>query len=120
MSNKYENDECPSFTDMMNVHHLWIWWMSIIHDVCTSCIMDASKIWWMSIIFEVLFINDVSPSHTYVCERPSWWNQCNLLVGGINGKDMVDFVVIMELMEPEVRESMESMELIKIMELVKG
>ena len=33
---------------------------------------------------------------------------------------MVDFVVIMELMEPEVRESMESMELIKIMELVKG
>ena len=33
---------------------------------------------------------------------------------------MVDFVVIMELMEPEVRESMESMELIIIMELVRG
>ena len=57
--------------------------------------------------------------HIHICERPSWWNQCNLLVGGINGKDLVDFVVIMELMEPEVRESMESMELIEIMELVK-
>ena len=33
---------------------------------------------------------------------------------------MVDFVVMMELMESEVRECMESKELIKIMELVKG
>ena len=120
MSNKYENDECPSFINMMNVHHLWIWWMSIIQDVCTSCIMDGTHIWWMSIIFEVLFINDVSPSHVciHICERPSWWNQWNFLIGGINGKYMVDFAVIMELMESEDR-WMDSLELLRIMELVK-
>ena len=56
----------------------------------------------------------------YICERPSWWNQWNLLVGRTNGKDMVDFEVMMELMESEVRECMESMELNNIMELVKG
>ena len=45
----------------------------------------------------------------------------NLLIASeINGKDVVDFVVMMELMETEVRECMESKELIKIMELAKG
>ena len=33
---------------------------------------------------------------------------------------MVDFIVMMELMESEIKELMKSMELIKIMELVKG
>ena len=41
------------------------------------------------------------------------------LVGGINVKDMMDYVVMVELMKSEVREYMESMELIEIMELVK-
>ena len=41
------------------------------------------------------------------------------LVGGINVKDMMDYVVMVELMKSEVREYMESMELIKLMELVK-
>ena len=38
------------------------------------------------------------------CERPSWWNQWNVLVGGINQNNMVTFKVHMELMESEVRE----------------
>ena len=38
---------------------------------------------------------------------------------GINVKDMMDYVVMVELMKSEVREYMESMELIKLMELVK-
>ena len=50
----------------------------------------------------------------HICERTSLWNQRNLLVGGINVKDMMDYVVMVE-----VREYMESMELIKLMELVK-
>ena len=41
------------------------------------------------------------------------------LVGGINVKDMMDYVVMVELMKSEVREYMESMELIKLMKLVK-
>ena len=41
------------------------------------------------------------------------------LVGGINVKDMMDYVVMVELMESEVREYMESMELSLLMELVK-
>ena len=55
----------------------------------------------------------------HIFERTSWWNQRNLLVGGINVKDMMDYVVMVELIESEVREYMESMELIKLMELVK-
>ena len=45
--------------------------------------------------------------HIHICERPSWWNQWNLLVGGINWKDMVNFEVHMELMELKVRECRE-------------
>ena len=61
----------------------------------------------MSIIYEwdkcpsyLMYYGHKCPS----CERPSWWNQWNVLVGGKNQNNMVTFKVHMELMESEVRE----------------
>ena len=33
MSNKHEYDGCPSFMNMMNVHHLWMRWISFMYNV---------------------------------------------------------------------------------------
>ena len=44
-----EYDGCPSFINMMNVHHLWMRWMSIIYDVCMYWILDASHICMMDV-----------------------------------------------------------------------
>ena len=108
MSNKFESDECPSFTDIMNFHHLRC--MHVVYYGCQSNMMDVHHIWGITVI------NVVCPSYiwAYFMMEPK-----ESLVGGINVKDMMDYVVMVELMKSEVREYMESMELIKLMELVK-
>ena len=45
-------DRCPINMNMMDVHHLWIWWMSIIYewDEYPSCMMNARIEFNMSVI----------------------------------------------------------------------
>ena len=95
ISNEYHR--CPMNTKMMNVHHLPIWWMSIIYENgecpsfkmyarrvlgCQSYMMDVHRIWCIT----------VTNVH-HICDRPLWWNQWNLLVGWMNWKYMVNFEV---------------------------
>ena len=91
MSIIYKYDECPSFMNEMNVHHIWR--MHVLNSGCQSYMYDGCPSYLM-------YYSHKCPS----CERPSWWNQWNVLVGGINQNDMVTFKVHMELMESEVRE----------------
>ena len=91
MSIIYKYDECPSFMNEMGVHHIWR--MHVLNSGCQSYVYDGCPSYLM-------YYSHKCPS----CERPSWWNQWNVLVGGINQNDMVTFKVHMELMESEVRE----------------
>ena len=64
--------------NMMDVHHVWRM------DASHICMMDVHHIWCFTVI-----------NFHHICERPSWWKQWNLLVGGMNWKDMVNFEVHM-------------------------
>ena len=72
ISNEYHR--CPMNTKMMNVHHLPIWWMSIIYENgecpsfkmyarrvlgCQSYMMDVHHIWGITVI------NVVCPSYIW-------------------------------------------------------
>ena len=52
ISNEYH--VCPINMTMMNVHHLQIWWMSIIYEYgeCPSFKMYARRVLWMPVIYD--------------------------------------------------------------------
>ena len=117
MSIKYEYDGCPSFENTMNVHHLWMRWMSIMYDVRTYWILDASHICVMNVhhiwCITVMYIH-------HICERPSWWNQWNLLVDGINWKDKANFETRIWNWLNRKWENVGNMEMIELKELLIG
>ena len=43
MSINNEYDGCPSFMNMMNVHHLWMRWISFMYNVCRYWFIDWIK-----------------------------------------------------------------------------
>ena len=83
-------DRCPINMNMMDAHHLWIYsymlvvhhlwirWMSIMYDIHTYWILDASHICMMDVLHISCF-TEINFHH--MCERPSWFKQWNLLVG---------------------------------------
>ena len=68
---------CPSLMNMMDVHHVWHM------DASHICMMYVHHIWCFTVI-----------NFHHICERSLWWKQWNLLVGGMNWKDMVNFETI--------------------------
>ena len=57
MSIIYSYDECPSFMNMVNVHHLRC--MHVVYYGCQSYMMDVHHIWGITVI------NDVCPSYIW-------------------------------------------------------
>ena len=92
MSIIYEYDECPSFMNEMNVHHVWR--THVLNSGCQSYMYDGCPSY-------LLFSSHKCPSYmwkSFVMEATESFRRQNKL------KRFVNFEVHMELMESEVRE----------------
>ena len=101
-------DGCLINMNMMDSHHLWIWWMSIIYewDECPSCMTYARIEFWMPVIY------DGCPSYlmyySHKCPSFTWTSSVMEPMESFSRRNkMVNFEVHMELMESEVRECRE-------------
>ena len=85
-------DRCPINMNMMDVHHLWIWWMSIIYewDEYPSCMMNARIEFNMSVIdmFDgcpsyLMYYSHKCPSYmwaSFVMEPMEYFSRRNKLI----------------------------------------
>ena len=85
-------DRCPINMNMMDVHHLWIWWMSIIYewDEYPSCMMNACIEFNMSVIdmFDgcpsyLMYYSHKCPSYmwaSFVMEPMEYFSRRNKLI----------------------------------------
>ena len=80
MSIIYKYDECPSFMNMVNVHHLRC--MHVVYYGCQSYMMDVHHIWGITVINDVCpyvnilheeFVEPVSIK-TSVCAFVNWYS----------------------------------------------